>query len=134
MAGKNFDELLTPDRTFTVRGQTFTWVEVRPEVLSAMGRSLAAVSPNGDSEASEEEQDDAAWKSIDEQIKLFLIPEDRERWDTLRSREEEPVTIKQVNAVLQYLVEEQTDRPTQEPSPSATGPGKTARSSRAGSR
>lgn len=125
MPGKNFDELLSEDKTFTVRGQTFTWMEVRPEVLSAMGRALAAKSED------EAEDDEAAWKSIDEQIKMFLIEEDRERWDTLRARDQDPVTIKQVNAILQYLVEEQTDRPTETPSPSASGPGRTARTSKA---
>lgn len=126
MSGKNFDELLSVDRTFTVRGQTFTWTEVRPEVLSAMGRSLASQSEGEDSE-----DDEAAWKAIDDQIKMFLIDEDRERWDTLRARDEEPVTIKQVNAILQYLVEEQTDRPTEMPSPSVSGRGKTAPTSKA---
>lgn len=129
---RNFDELLTEDRTFTVRGQTFTWVEVRPEALSAMGKSLSAVDANGDGD--QEVDDDAAWAAIDDQILLFLIPEDQERWKELRAREAEPVTVKQINAILQYLVEEQTDRPTETPSASAPGPGRTAPSSRARSR
>ena len=36
------------------------------------------------------------------------------------------MTIGQMNAVLTWLMEEQTGRPTEQPSPSAPGPGKTA--------
>ena len=62
---------------------------------------------------------------------LFLVPEDQERWTNLREREENPVTIVQLNAILEWLVGEQTERPTQTPSPSGSGPGKTARSLKA---
>ena len=44
----------------------------------------------------------------------------------------EPVTIGQMNAILTWLMEEQTGRPTEAPSPSDSGPGKTAASSKAG--
>jgi hypothetical protein len=120
---RNFDELLSDDRTFTVRGQTFTWIEQRPEVISGMSTALEGI---GD-----EEDQAAAWARIDDQILLFLIPEDHDRWRELRSRTEEPVTIKQINAIISYLVEEQVDRPTPTPSPSASGRGRTARSSTA---
>lgn len=115
----NFDELLSEDRTFIVRGQTFTWRDVRPEVLTTLGQT------NGDNP-------DDIWASQDEQILNFLVPEDHERWKNLRARDEDPVTISQFNAILEYLVGQQTDRPTPTPSPSATGRGKTAASSKAG--
>lgn len=122
MPGKNFDELLAPDHTFTVRGVTFTWKEVRPEVLSAMGQALTNVN---------DEDADAGWGAIDDQIILFLDPSDHDKWKELRAREEEPVTIKQINAILDYLIGEQSDRPTQTPSPSASGRGRTAATSKA---
>lgn len=122
MAGKDFDELLAPDHTFIVRGVTFTWREVRPEVLSAMGQALTQVN---------DDDADAGWSAIDDQILLFLDPSDHEKWKELRAREENPVTIKQINAILDYLIGEQSDRPTQTPSPSASGRGKTAASSKA---
>lgn len=122
MAAPNFDDLLSQDHTFTVRGQTFGWREVKPEVLSTMGESLTKV--NDDDPL-------AGWVAIDEQILLFLVPEDHEKWKTLRAREEDPITIKQLTAILDYLVGEQSDRPTQTPSPSAVGRGRTAASSKA---
>lgn len=122
MAGKNFDELLAEDHTFTVRGITFTWREVRPEVLSRMGQALQAVN---------DDDPDGGWSSIDEQVLLFLAPSDHDKWKELRAREEDPVTIKQINAILDFLIGEQSDRPTPTPSPSASGRGRTAVSSKA---
>jgi hypothetical protein len=124
MAGKNFDELIPDDHTFTVRGVDFSWTEVRPEVLSAMGIALGKVEDD-------ENDPDAGWAAIDEQVLLFIVPEDHQKWKDLRAREENPVTIKQLNAVLDYLIGEQSDRPTQTPSPSVSGRGKTAASSKA---
>lgn len=121
---RNFDELLAPDHTFTVRGQTFSWKEVRPEVLSAMGIALGKVEDDG-------EDPNVGWAAIDDQILLFIVPEDHDKWRELRAREEYPVTIKQLNAILDYLIGEQSDRPTQTPSPSASGRGRTAASSKA---
>lgn len=119
---KNFDGLVSSDRTFVVRGETFTWRDVRPEVLTAFAD---AEDKDGKDDA------DSIWKSIDQQILLFVVPEDHERWTSLREREDSPVTIAQLNAILEWLVGEQTDRPTQTPSPSASGPGKTGRSLKA---
>lgn len=119
----DFDELLADDHTFTVRGETFTWTEVKPEVLSAMGQALTSVN--------DDEDPNAGWAAIDEQIMLFIDPSDHEKWKTLRAREEKPVTIKQINAILDYLIGEQSDRPTQTPSPSASGRGRTAATSKA---
>lgn len=123
MPSKNFDDLLAADHTFTVRGVTFTWREVKPEVLTMMGRTLENVN--------DEEDPNAGWTAIDEQILIFLDPSDHDKWKELRARDEQPVTIKQINAILDYLIAEQTDRPTQTPSPSAPGRGRTAASSKA---
>ena len=120
---KNFDELLAEDRTFEVRGEKFEYVDVRPEVLSAF-------QPEEEEEGKEPDTN-AIWRSIDDQILLFLPTSDHDRWRELRAREDKPVTVTQLNAVLTWLVEEQTDRPSQTPSPSASGAGKTARTSKA---
>lgn len=119
----DYDELLAADHTFKVRGVTFSWREVKPEVLSVMGQTLASVDAGDDV--------NAGWATIDEQILIFLVPEDHDKWRELRAREENPVTIKQINAVLDDLIGEQADRPTQTPSPSVSGRGKTAASSKA---
>ena len=115
---RNFDELLSSERTFVVRGETFTWQDVRPEVLD----HILTPSENGAD----------MWEKQDETILRFLVPEDHERWKNLREREKDPITIAQFNAILEFLVEAQTERPTETPSPSATGRGKRAASSRAG--
>lgn len=116
---KNFDELLSEERTFVVRGETFRWRDVRPEVLTAMGSAIGDdTDPNN------------IWKAQDEQILLFIHDEDHDKWKALREREEDPVTVRQFNAILEWLVSEQTDRPTPTPSPSASGRGRTAASSR----
>lgn len=121
---KSFDDLVSSERTFVVRGETFTWRDVRPEILTAF-----APSESEEDEAKKEEGDNSSiWKTLDEQICLFLVPEDVERWMNLRAREDNPVTIVQLNAILEWLVAEQTERPTQTPSPSGSGRGKTARS------
>lgn len=119
---KSFDDLVSSERTFIVRGETFTWRDVRPEVLTAFKPS-----ENGDKDK-DPEDNSGIWKELDEQIQLFLVPEDVERWANLRARDDNPVTIVQLNAILEWLVGEQTDRPTQTPSPSSSGRGKTARS------
>ena len=84
---KSFDDLVSSERTFVVRGETFTWRDVRPEVLTAF-----TPAENG-----KEDPDDNSgiWKQLDDQIALFLVPEDQERWANLRAREDNPVTIVQ---------------------------------------
>lgn len=116
---KSFDDLISQERTFVVRGETFTWQDVRPEVLTAF-------TPETEVNPEDPESNVGVWKQLDEQIALFLVPEDRERWAKLRAREENPVTIIQLNEILTWLVGEQTERPSQTPSPSGRGRGKTA--------
>lgn len=115
---RNFDELLSDDKTFEVRGITFHFKDVRPEVITSL-REVNAENPND------------IWEAQDEQILQFLAVEDHDAWKELRARTDDPVTVRQFNAILEYLVETQADRPTQTPSPSPTGPGRTARSSKA---
>jgi hypothetical protein len=117
----NFDDLLTKDRSFVVRGETFGFLDVAPEVLSGFD-----VSENG---TKGEADENAVWKIMDAQIMLFLNESDQKRWKELRSRKEEPVTIAQLTAILTWLMEEQTGRPTEQPSASASGRGRTAPSS-----
>ena len=116
---KDFNELLAQDRQFKVQDQNFTWRDVRPEVLTAFETDVNGDDPN------------AVWDLKDRQILLFIDPTEGERWKELRAREDAPVTIGQMNAILTWLMEEQTGRPTEQPSPSVPGRGKTAASSKA---
>ena len=115
---KDFNELLAKEREFKVQDQTFSWRDVRPEVLSAVETDTNGNDPN------------AVWDLMDKQILLFIEPDQHDRWKELRAREEQPVTIGQINAILMWLMEEQTGRPTEQPSPSAPGRGRTAASSK----
>ena len=115
---KDFNELLAKDREFKIQDQTFTWRDVRPEVLTMFETNVNGDDPN------------AVWDLMDRQILLFISADEHERWKELRAREDAPVTIGQINAVLTWLMEEQTGRPTEQPSPSAPGRGKTAASSK----
>lgn len=118
---KNFDDMKAADREFTVAGTTFHWRDVRPEVLTAFEPSA-----NGDGDPN------AAWRLMDDQILLFVDPAEADKWRELRARDDNPVTIAQLNAILLWLMEEQTGRPTEAPSPSAAGRTKTAATSKAG--
>lgn len=115
---KDFNELLAQDREFRVHDQTFVWKDVRPEVLTAF-----EIDANGD-------DPNAVWGLMDRQILLFLPEAEQEKWKTLREDEDKPVTIAQMNAILTWLMEEQTGRPTEAPSPSEAGPGNTGTSSK----
>ncbi len=118
---KNFDEMKPTDREFRVGGETFHWRDVRPEVLTSF-------------EPSENGADDpnAAWRLMDDQILLFIASDEHERWKAVRAQDDDPVTIQQINAILTWLMEEQTGRPTEAPSPSGSGRTRTAATSKAG--
>ncbi len=107
---KNFDELKSTDREFTVGGETFHWKDVRPEVLTSF-----------DTDENPGADDGEVWKVIDARVLQFLPEEDHERWRTLRARDENPVTIAQLNAIVTWFIEAQTGRPTEAPSPSGSG-------------
>ena len=98
---RNFDDLLAKDYTFVVRGETFTWDDVAPEILSTY-----EVRKNGKKEPD-------VWEILDQQILMFIVPADHERWKQLRARKEKPVTIRQVTQILQWLMEETSGRPTE---------------------
>ena len=117
---KDFDEMLATDREFTVGGETFHWRDVRPEVLTSFEPS-----ENGGGD------ENATWRLMDDQILLFIAAEEHDRWRELRVRDDRPVTIAQLNAILLWLMEEQTGRPTVPSSPSVPGRGQTAATSKA---
>lgn len=124
---KNFDELTDVnkyDYDFVVRGETFTFMELSPRAMAAVDGILE--STNGNDENALQ-----IWDRFSNQIEAFLPPEQRERWRELYTREEEPITVRHLIAIRNWLVEVQTgDRPTKAPSPSSSGRGKTAVSSK----
>lgn len=119
---RNFDAERYEDLEFVVAGENFKMKYVRPEVLASWEDEITA------------EKSEDALKQMDARIKLFLDDSNGaiERWDKLRAREDNPVSMGQINDILLWMVEVQSGRPTILPSPSASGRGKTAASSKAG--
>lgn len=117
---KDFDQELDQDLSFTVQGQNFQMRYVRPEVLASW----------------EDEPEDAKSEEVlkrqDERVLLFLATEDdRKRWTALRADTENAMPLVKMNEVIRWMVEVQATRPTNQPSPSAVGRGKTAASLKA---
>lgn len=117
---RNFDEELNQDLAFTIGGEQFEMRYVRPEVLAIW------------EEEPDIEKSSEVLKKQDERIAHFLASDaDRERWYRLREREDNALSLVHVNELLRWMVEVQTARPTNPPSPSVVGRGKTAPSSKA---
>jgi hypothetical protein len=118
---KNFDEIHA-DREFQVAGKTFHWRKVRPEIFKTIGGQNGSIA---------QDDPDAGLKLLDVQIMAFLPESEHEQWKQARESEEEPVTLAQITAVINWLIEEQSGRPLEMLSPSDSGAGKTAASSKA---
>jgi len=117
---RNFDDVLSDDLEFVVRGETFRMAYVRPEVLAEW-----------EDEEDADESAAAAVTRLDKRVLAFMHPDDRDRWTLLRAREEAPVPFVQLREILRWMVETQSNRPTETPSVSAGGRGRTAASSSA---
>lgn len=117
---KDFDSDVEQDLSFTIGGETFKMRFVRPEVLAKW-----------EDEPLEEKSEDVL-KRQDLRIIEFLEGDDAtERWTKLRARETNAVPLVKINELLRWMVEVQTSRPTNPPSPSVAGRGRTAPSSKA---
>jgi hypothetical protein len=139
---KNFDELLIEDRVFVVSGEEFEWVTRHWSVLSELIDEGVAASQNGD-----KKKDDEAptllgtMEGEAKEVAKYLDPKDHERWFALVNDKERPnpVSFVQLNAISQWLVEQQTARPTdpgttgKTSEASSTGRGRRAPSSAAAS-
>lgn len=128
---RDFDELLSQDRTFKVGGEVFTWRDVRPEVLALFDMPFPEENGKKDPDLPKK-QATYVWDLADAQILLFIVPQDHERWKDLRKREDGAVTIQQIEAIVSWLMEQQTGRPLATSGPSQVGPGPTATSSTGG--
>lgn len=116
---RSFD--YTQDLDFEVCGEKFTCKTVRPEVLAAW------------EDAAIPETAVAALQVVDERILAFLADGNgqHDRYKAMREREENTPSMGQLRAILEWMVEVNSDRPTEPPSPSASGRGKSAASSTA---
>ena len=110
---RDFDDVLPKDRTFSIRGETFEYVDVAPEIVEEWG------GPRKNGKAKE-----GTWAVLDDQLMVFLKKEDHERWRTLRDPSRpDPITIAQLIEVRNWLWEQASGLPfvTGFPSPSGAG-------------
>jgi hypothetical protein len=141
---RDFDAERPSDLTFKIGGETFTMLLVPPEVLAewedARAAELADQRAKLASGEAIEDTPDAAARSIaitDQRIKSFLDPSDHARYDKVRAKAAGDPDVIPYGALVElknWMVETQSARPTQTPSPSGGGRGRTGRSSRAASR
>lgn len=106
------------NRQFKIGGETFTAKSgVRPEVLAAY------------EDISTDDTTAVQILAVIDEIVLGLIENTDDahaRYQTLRARDEDPVTLEDLQEVVQWLIQEQTGRtPTRQPSPSGDGPKET---------
>jgi hypothetical protein len=121
---KKFSDALEADREFEFGGELFKYQYVHWSVLTGI---VDGASTNGKEPTATENV-----QEIVDSIPKFIEPDGDERIRTLLTDPGRPVPIGQVNALYEWLLEVTSGRPTQPPSPSEPGPGKTARSSKAG--
>jgi hypothetical protein len=136
---EDFDSVHVEDREFKLAGQTFRW---RPipymEGLEQLARTVREeVADEDGAEEIEKEKlsrSDVAERTIEsyernterkiENLLLFLVPEDRERFKA--AIVEGGVSMHQIDALQEWLGQKQTERPTEAPSLSDAGRGTTA--------
>ena len=117
---KDFDALLPAERSFTLRGKTFHYLDLSPEDVF----SEVEAPTNGES----------PWELSDRQILRFLPESEHEAWRELRKDKENPITIKQLNGVFSWLWEEATGVPLPTVDLSDSGAGNSATTSTVKSR
>ncbi len=112
---KDFDAMLATDREFKVGGETFHWNYQSPEALTMF------------SDQTELE----GFPLLDAQILLFIDEDEHDRYRELRARKDNPVPGGMIIELIRWLVEQQSNFPTEQPSPSVVGRGRTVPTSKA---
>lgn len=121
---KNFDEVrrerIDRDREFIIGGETFAYrAGVRPEVIVPWYQLQSGESLRGENALTQEEQ----LKVMDDTVIAFLEDGYEEKWRAVRARTETPVTLKDMDSLIEWLIEEGTGRPTEQLSDSGSGSG-----------
>ena len=116
---RSFD--ITEDMTFEVCGEMFKMRLVKPEVLATLQ----------DNETPETNM--KALEIMDAQIEAFLDNTNGqiERYREMRKRDDNSPSQGQLQDILLWMIEVQTTRPTNQPSPSGRGRGAPATTSKA---
>jgi hypothetical protein len=137
---KNFDQVHDPNTTFILGDELFHWDRVWwSEYSEWVDTSVEEEKAEQErvrlerEKAQKEGRDPAdvtdtlvnTFEKIIERIKMYLVDGDRERFDKLVRDPQKKVSMLQLNELATWLTEVQTQRPTQSPTPSQTGPGRT---------
>ncbi len=105
------EERATADREFKLGGEVFVRRSgIRPERMT----DYEDLTPQASSRD--------ALKVIDNLILSFLEPDGHDRYLKLREREEDPLTVSDLNDLVRWLISETTGRPTRLLSLSTPGP------------
>lgn len=97
--------------TFRLNDEDFT---CRPEIPGKTVLNLVARS-------SDENNPGAAANVVTDFFKTVLVPESRERFDALTEDPDRIVTMETLSSIIEWLVEQYTDRPTERPEVSSSG-------------
>lgn len=120
---RNFDEEraeVTPvaERQFTLGGHVFTRRDrVRPEALAQIEDAGMAGSSSD------------VLVELDKGVLMFLEDDEKEAYTKVRTDEKNPVSLRDLQALSEWLVEEETKLPTTAPSASTDGRSTTPSSS-----
>ncbi len=123
---RNYDEIRdAEDRSFVIRGETFTLRRVRPEILTDLVEMENALG---------ESATYADLVKFAEERLLLLIDDNNgaaARWQTIRENPDDPVTYGELMDVSRWAVTEIKGLPTMPPSPSQPGAKTSGSSSKA---
>lgn len=123
---RKFSDSIPAERDFEIGGEVFHWRIVYWEDLAEIFDS----SRNGEMERLSERE---AMEKLIGDIARFLEPDERERWNALAHRRENPIPYSHFQDLYAYLLGAVSGRPPAEQPSSLSGPRRTTPSSRAGS-
>jgi hypothetical protein len=109
------------DRSFTIGGETFTYrASIPPEDLAEWNEAVSG----------EKELGERGWITLyDDTILRLLEPGQDEKWRAARSDETLPLNLGDMRGLMEWLLAEQSGRPTGQSSASTNGGGTTGTSS-----
>lgn len=132
---RDFDEMLTDDREFTIGGETFHWRYLHwREFATAIDLEVDRRKEETPEGVDPEDNDTVveSYERVIDRVVLYLVPGDVDRFRKLMDDVSKPIPTIQINELGNWLVEAQTARPTEPPSASTGGRGKVVAISKAG--
>lgn len=132
---RKFSDELVQDRDFEIGGEMFRWrypywEEFADQLDADIAATQAAVKAATTETNGDDPVDDtvrAGYETLIERITMFIDPENDgpKRWKQLSKRKTNPVPHYMYRQLYEWLLEVSSGRPTEQPSPSESGPGST---------